>query len=139
VSKLDLTLPSHREAMHDVCDYAVRESLDEAPSHTPEHALAKRTLSTPALAAESLRGSVEALGVRVLNFVEASSFAFASVEATAFGIRFEVVHYPTAGRESRGTIALIALPALFLALLAIPEDAPDRRERALAALREHGR
>ena len=149
---IDLTLPAHREAMAAACHQRI-----DAPGTARAMALAARTirdsgarlipefaadlaLSEPPLAAEALRGMLEWMGVEALP----------TSRGTPAANQVQVWPHDTRAGDDRGgqwvmlghaslvdAVPMAKLPALFLALLAIPEDedAPKRRELALAALR----
>jgi hypothetical protein len=108
---LDPSNPAHVEAIRWACG----DREEPPPNHHASFALA--AVQEPSLSASLLRALLQRCGVRVLGFEETSSFAFASVEPLGDGLA----------------------PTLLLSLLDIPADAHDRREMAMAALKEAGR
>jgi hypothetical protein len=136
VTAPDLTLSVHREVLRWACKFAIAAPRDLADLATDAdtndlHVLAARTLSDPALAAEALRGLLEWMGLHIDTYVDVDGI----------GDTWRVVVY-VPGEHVNEDVADVEhdrIAALFLALLAIPEDAPDRREQALAVLREAGR
>jgi hypothetical protein len=141
---IDLSNPAHVKSLRHVCKRLIRtgEDAQELASHyesivSVEHnqaefrldALAARALSSPALSASLLRALLERCGVDLVMCLPDK--------------RVDPVAALVVPREAACsriyTVALEEIPALILALLDIPADAQDRREMAMAALKEHGR
>jgi hypothetical protein len=149
---LDLSNHAHREALQWACERA----LDVAAGRVFVERFgrmggkmlkveATATISTPALAAEVLRGLSTAFGIATLDNGRGSPpsdtiqvWPHDTQRGTFWnerGGQWVMVGLPDVVRA----IEMPKLPPLLLALLSIPLDAPDRREQALQALREAGR
>jgi len=135
---LDMRLSDHREALRWACEtkllprplpFADRlyayESRRRAPSDL--HRVALDVVEHPFLAAVALRGLLEALGIAAPSH----DYGTTTDRVICLVRRTNAVDvFP---------LGVARLPMVYLALLDIPLDAPDRRERALAALLEAGR
>jgi hypothetical protein len=141
--KLDLTMPAHREALaraacfHVRWPYVAKRIVSDLPADLldlPEPlrvaGAAHRTLSTPSLAADALCGLLVWMGLN------------AHVEQWPMRTGGDyVVMWNDDAHDNRGSHVEITraedgeLQRLFRRLLAIPEDAPNRRELALTVLR----
>jgi hypothetical protein len=117
---LDLTRPEHREALRWACNQGIEHAAVRRHEDS-DKGQALRALSSPSDSAAIVRALLEGCGVRILDFKETSSFAFASVESLGDGLRIETVHYPAMGHIHGGAVERANVPALILTLLACAE------------------
>ena len=136
VTALNLTLPAHRAELLWACRLspeALRESIEHMRRNPrgasfDEYTLAAaECVANPSIAAEVLRGLLKWMGIN------------AQTREHTFFDRVVIDVDRLSDNEARASVDMRSLPTLFLSLLAIPEGAADRREQALAVLREAGR
>jgi hypothetical protein len=148
VSTIDPSNPAHVEAVRWACAtwIAVHPgTVSEWPSLW--HHAAMRVIIDPALSASLLRALLERGGVdvHVHNFGQecddGNDSCAADVLLYTHALRPNAlvadIGLGDANVERR--LSADSVPRLILALLDISADAPDRRERAMAALKERGR
>jgi hypothetical protein len=137
---LDLTLPAHQEALRALC--ALCAEVSDVPLYLDGMAAiagdplktAARTLATPSLAAEALRGLLKWMGVPIAPFEDQFAVRLPCVRVDLDGdtLAIRIVRVNDAAAEllkvltarvTQFQLNADCLPAIFLALLAIPEDA----------------
>jgi hypothetical protein len=123
---LDLARTEHRDALEWAC--RLEEPVDMGERVTALQAWCVRAIHQPTASAAIVRALLEGCGVEC--YVTPST-----VHADMINISW---------RDRDGVVVvsrreMTRVPALLLSLLDIPADAPDRREMAMAALKEHGR
>lgn len=129
--KLDMNWAEHRVALEEACKVSPEERAGACMVPCGAFSQACRTLATPSLAAEALRDLFHSLG----SSVDIEHFRDVQWRIVYYlgGVRmWRAVNFAN-GELVAGTVELVRY------LLAIELDAPDRREQALAALREAGR
>jgi hypothetical protein len=141
VSTLDPSSPAHVEALRWACSAwathpaecqrAVWLGRDATRAISQERLDAVIALSSPALSASLLRALLERCGCSVGGALDDVQIA----PCVDLGL---TVWMSIPGDWDELHVSAADISALILALLDIPADAPDRRERAMAALKEPG-
>jgi len=132
---LDMANEAHREALRWACG----DRVNPAPNQHASLALA--VAQEPICAAEVLRGLLDACGVATLD-KDRGNQPSDTIQVWPHDTQRGTFWNERGGQwvmagllDVVRAIEMPKLPPLLLALLDIPLDAPDRRERALQALR----